>query len=289
MLPQHDAGLTDEQRQSAAAAIGFSETVFVSSILADCNRRAVVALRYFTPAGEVDLCGHATVACLGHLSGEGLLPGGAACGDLKTRAGQVAFRVEPGAGGQSRISMEQLAPAIEAPLAEETCVEVAAALGAALDSTWRPRVASTGLRDLLVAVASREGLAAMRPAMPAVAALSRRLGTVGVHAFCIEGGETADAPMPVRNFAPLYGIDEESATGTSNCALACALRASGRAEHLREMHFAQGDAMGEPSRIVVTLPESVSGRPWVGGAFRKVASKSLEHLKFHVGSRTSRL
>lgn len=280
VLPHHDVALTDEQRQAAAAEIGFSETVFVSSIAANGDGRAVVALRYFTPAGEVELCGHATVACLGHLSDQGLLPSGAVCGDLNTLAGQVAFRVEPGTSGRpSRAFMEQLAPTIETPLPAEECSDVSAALGAALNSSWNPRVASTGLRDLLVAVASREVLAAMRPDMPAITALSKRLGTVGVHAFCFDGGGSAGSPMPVRNFAPLYGIDEESATGTSNCALACALRASGHAEGLREMHFAQGDGMGEPSRIVVTLPDSTSGRPWVGGACRRVASHRLDHRK----------
>ena len=52
-----------------------------------------------------------------------------------------------------------------------------------------------------------------------------------------------------RNFAPLYGIDEESATGTSNCALACYLYQYG----LRQSRyvFEQGHNLNSISRIYV--------------------------------------
>merc|ERR1712060_780029 len=105
----------------------------------------------------------------------------------------------------------------------------------------------------------------MKPDFPAIAELSRELDVTGVHAFTFGGGSLED-PLPVRNFAPLYGIDEESATGTSNCALACALRSSGRLER-DECHFTQGVGMGMPSRIVVRLPDSATDRPRVGGRF----------------------
>ena len=126
---------------------------------------------------------------------------------------------------------------------------MATALDTVLNPTWAPRVASTGLRDILVAVKDEEELARMEPDMAMVTELSEELNVVGVHAFVmperplrggtamgtsVEGppgqqetedlGSSGKTPcIRVRNFAPLYGIDEESATGTSNCALACAL------------------------------------------------------------------
>ena len=54
--------------------------------------------------------------------------------------------------------------------------------------------------------------------------LSKRLDVVGAHVFTLEGSDGSYLnPVFVRNFVPLYGIPKESATGTSNCALACAL------------------------------------------------------------------
>ena len=61
-----------------------------------------------------------------------------------------------------------------------------------------------------------EAVNALCPDMAALAALSQELSVVGVHAFAFaDDGFTAH----VRNFGPLYGIPEESATGTANAAL----------------------------------------------------------------------
>ena len=51
---------SDRLMQQIAAEFRYSETVFVQQ--QGCNE---FTMRYFTPAGEVDLCGHATVAAFG--------------------------------------------------------------------------------------------------------------------------------------------------------------------------------------------------------------------------------
>eukprot|EP00931_Biecheleriopsis_adriatica_P083205 TRINITY_DN56764_c0_g1_i1.p1 TRINITY_DN56764_c0_g1~~TRINITY_DN56764_c0_g1_i1.p1 ORF type:complete len:300 (+),score=58.64 TRINITY_DN56764_c0_g1_i1:14-913(+) len=276
VLPDQDAALSDVQRQTAAKAIGFSETVFVSSVTFQ-DGAASVRLRYFTPEKEVDLCGHATIACMGLLHSQGLLSG-ATRGMLLTRAGDVAFRIDSG-----QVFMEQLEAAEDAPLDETAAGKWSDALigdsevTTLLDASWMPRVVSTGLRDLMVAVVSEEALLAMRPHMQAVADLSKSLQTEGAHVFVLKGSADATTVIPVRNFAPLCGIDEESATGTSNCALACSLLSSGRVtQGTNELVFAQGDCMGSASRITVQLPKAKGERPWVGGSFHQIATKSLQ-------------
>ena len=304
VLPEQDRLLTDAERQQAAKVLGFSETVFVSSIdtglSTDSSASVSISLRYMTPLAEVDLCGHATIACLGLLHSSGRL-GGTCQGELHTRAGEVGFRIEepPGGGGDSGraaeavVFMQQLAPDISAPLEGAELKELAAALGVSLgtletwSADWAPRVASTGLRDLLVKLPSLADLRALNPNMRALARLSKRLDVVSLHAFCAVRGAEAlhfqGVDYHVRNFAPLVGIDEEAATGTSNCALACALQATGalpagfaRRDAACRLYglgaalvFAQGDAMGEPSRILVQLPppSEPDGQPWVGGRF----------------------
>lgn len=60
-----------------------------------------------------------------------------------------------------------------------------------------------------------------------------------------------------RNFAPLAGIDGESATGTSSCAPACCLAAHGMR---RDRYvFERGYELGAPSRITVELSFDGSG------------------------------
>jgi PhzF family phenazine biosynthesis protein len=304
VLPEQDRLLNDAERQAAAKVLDFSETVFVSSIdtglNTDSSASVSISLRYMTPLAEVDLCGHATIACLGLLHASGRL-GGTCQGELHTRAGEVGFRIEepPGSGGDSGraadavVFMQQLAPYISAPLQGAELKELAAALGVSLGSLetwsadWAPRVASTGLRDLLVQLPSLADLRALNPSMHALARLSKRLDVVGLHAFCAVRGAEAlhfqGVDYHVRNFAPRVGIDEEAATGTSNCALACALQSTGalpagfaRRDAACRLYglgaalvFAQGDAMGEPSRILVQLPppSEPEGQPWVGGRF----------------------
>ncbi|MDO4546336.1 MAG: PhzF family phenazine biosynthesis protein, partial [Bacillota bacterium] len=107
--------------------------------------------------------------------------------------------------------------------------------------------------------------------------LSKKYDVVGVHAFTLEGcsldgakseDSTSQAAAYCRNFAPLYDIDEEAATGTANGALTYYLYKNGLtgsggldndapALH-REFTFLQGEAMDRPSEILsrLSLPEN---------------------------------
>lgn len=77
-----------------AKKLNFSETVFIQSI---DNEKKQIALKYVTPGGEVDLCGHATVASLGYLHTQNLLwPSEEEVikGVLDTKSGLVEFVIE---------------------------------------------------------------------------------------------------------------------------------------------------------------------------------------------------
>ena len=96
-----------------------------------------------------------------------------------------------------------------------------------------------------------------------VTRLSERYGVVGVHMFC---PDTADATAHCRNFAPLYAIPEEAATGTSNGALTYYLYRRGRVEAGSDNRFVQGEKMGKPSEILSRITPSGEGvRVQVGG------------------------
>ena len=249
----------DTLMQQVAAELRYSETAFVQQ-----NGPNEFTLRYFTPAGEVDLCGHATIASFGVLREMGLLPEGAVCmnhtlaGDLEVSVGR-------------QVMMQMAAPqAINRPLDVMRLHQVMAGNPMPVWPEMPVEIVSTGLPDIIMPVDSVEALNALRPDMAALTRLSRELGVVGVHAFALaDDGFTAY----VRNFAPLYDIPEESATGTANAALTHYLTRRGLITAPAECRFMQGEAMGRPS--VVSTALQAGGSIWTGGDACIVAAGDL--------------
>ena len=87
--------------------------------------------------------------------------------------------------------------------------------------------------------------------MKALAVLSEKYQVTGVHAFSIsrEKGITAHT----RNFAPLYDIDEEAATGTASGALTYYLYLNRAIGANDSCHLVQGETMGRPSAILTEI------------------------------------
>lgn len=231
-----------------AARLGYSETVFASdSDVADYR------LEYFTPEGEVPLCGHATIGFFVYMQATGAA--GPGHYTIETGAGVFGVDVEP----DGTVFMEQARP----EFLETVPAEKLAGCFSPMPS-WteiQPRIVSTGLRDIMFPVATVGGLDGMRMDREAVSAVSAELGCVGIHCFalcspsdCAAASSAEPCTAVCRNFAPLYGIDEEPATGTSNCALACYLFKCGIRP--REYVFEQGRNLSSVSRIVVRLTTS---------------------------------
>ena len=238
--------------QKIAAELKHSETAFVRR-----EAENTFLLRYFTPEGEVALCGHATVSAFTVLRNTGEIT----CGEYlaKTQSGDLRVMVEP-----DRIWLEMPRGELLQELNEEEAARVYRAYGltpADQPDGMHPAIVKVGLPDILLPVGSKRALDHAIQDRDEVVRLSRDFGLVGVHMFFCpnEGNPTAHC----RNFAPLFGIDEESATGTSNASLTHYLNAQGRIEPNAINTFAQGEAMGKPSQIL----SKVDGRGniWIGG------------------------
>ena len=98
----------------------------------------------------------------------------------------------------------------------------------------------------MMPVRDRETLLRARQNETLVAELSRRQKVTGVHMFCL-GDKTCTAWC--SNFAPLYDIPEECATGTSNGALTYYLYRYGLVQPDRKNVFIQGEHMRRSSEI----------------------------------------
>ena len=249
---------TPRAMQQLAAEFRYSETAFVKQHSAN-----EFTVRYFTPRDEVDLCGHATIATFGTMLRQGIIASGTTCLN-HTLAGDLKVRVE------GSVMMEMAAPqVIDTTVDVERLHSIMGVTGA---KTPLPvMVVSTGLPDIMMPVACIDKMNALTPDMDAMAQLSDELGVTGVHAFAIENDEyTAHA----RNFGPLYGVPEESATGTANGALTHYLHHCGIISRPAQCRFMQGEAMKRPSVVETTLCHD--GTVWVGGDCAIVAVGNID-------------
>ena len=255
------ASLSDAQMQEAARLVGVSETAFILP-----SDKASVRTRFFTPVAEVPLCGHATVAAFHFLYKKGRLPSGRC--SQETASGVLGVEIQ----SDATVFMKQRNPEFSEVLAQ---AEVCAALKIsddALDATLPVQIVSTGLRDILVPVKNLEALFSIKPDLRLVAELCRKYGAVSFHPFTFETENSSTAHC--RDFAPLYGVDEESATGTASGALACYLDRHGclSGKDRSALVFEQGYSMGRPSEILARLEKD--GSVWVGG--KALLAKTLE-------------
>ena len=255
-----DKALETAVMQQVAAELKHSETAFVWQT-EEGNR-----LRYFTPAGEVDLCGHATVAVFALLRRLGRIEDGTH--KALTRAGALEIEVS----GET-VWMDMAPPKTMGILPEESWEELYGAYGLTLEdrpADLPPEIVSTGLADIMMPVRDHETLLRAVQDERTVTELSRRFDVTGVHMFCL--GEEA---VYCSNFAPLYDIPEECATGTSNGALTYYLYLRGDVKPGEENVFLQGEHMSRPSEIRSVLYEK-DGAVTVRIGGRAVVSMSCD-------------
>lgn len=261
----HADTLTESEMKHIAKKVGFSETAFVSQ-----SHRADVRVRFFTPEEEVDLCGHATIATFHVLKEQNLVGSGRFT--QETRAGVLEVEIR----NDLTIMMQQRRPEFFPVTDHQEITDSLKIPLEALDDRFPIHIGFTGLRDILIPIKSLTELLSIQPNFEKVKDISQRYDVVGYHLFTLE--TMGDAIVHTRNFAPLYGIDEESATGTSNGALACYLfEQQIVSKSVSRLFMEQGYGMGLQSEVVVELIAEGAeiSRVTVGG---KATTLSVQHL-----------
>ncbi len=260
-------GFKVDEMKKIAKILGHSETAFVSN-----SQVADFRVQFFTPKEEVDICGHATIATFHTLVEQGRIHPGIYTQD--TKAGVLKVEVMK----DHTIMMSQNLPHFLEVVNKE---EIADSLNIKVNDMvcgLPTQVVSTGLRDIMVPIRNLETLNAIKPDFDKVAELSRKCNTIGYHLFTLE--TLGQAHAHTRNLAPLYGIPEESATGTSNGALASYLFEYGIINRKEAAYFVieQGYSMFKPSEIIVKLEtkEKNISSVKVGGKAISVTEVELE-------------
>ena len=96
------------------------------------------------------------------------------------------------------------------------------------------------------------------------------LNAVSFHVFAFNND---DYTAHVRDFAPLFDIPEESATGTANAALTHYLVVNNIIPKQGDFTFLQGEAMGRPSVVATRITSD--GKIYVGGTATIIAKGEL--------------
>jgi len=182
--------VADDWMQGLARELGLPETAF---LLAEGDG---YRLRWFSPAAEVDLCGHATLAAAHGLMEKGLLKG-----DVKfhTRSGTLVVKRRDG-------MMEMDFPAEPATWVELPSIIVNA-------TGLMPLFCGRNRMDYIVETVSAEKVRSLAPDFRLLQGLKTR-GLIVTAPSDIEGFDFIS-----RFFAPAIGIDEDPVTGSAHCCL----------------------------------------------------------------------
>lgn len=186
------AAAPEEWMRNVAREMNLSETAFLYSVEDGYN------LRWFTPAAEVDLCGHATLATA-HILWE--------AGHLAPTA-QARFHTRSGLLTADRCGdwIELNFPVkIEAPT--EPPPDLLPALGVAANYVGK------NLFDYIVEVDSEATVRGLQPDFSRL----RKLPVRGV--IVTSRAETGGFDFVSRFFAPAVGVDEDPVTGSAHCCL----------------------------------------------------------------------
>lgn len=207
----------DARLQQIAFENGLSETAFFVR-----TGPARFHLRWFTPAVEVDLCGHATLASAFVLFEHLHQPAGAITFDSRSGPLTVTRRADA--------KLELNFPALPAAPTEPNPA-LSAALGRAPAQLLRNQ------RSWLCVYPDYQDVAALRPDHAALARLTP--GRIIVTA----PGAPGDCDFVSRYFAPDAGIAEDPVTGSAHCVLLpyWSARLSRAALHARQVSARGGE------------------------------------------------
>ena len=193
-----DEAPSEKWMQSLASEMNLSETAFILPVDSSGNANEF-QLRWFTPAYEVDLCGHATLASAHTLWSEGKV---IASEDIRfqTRSGIL------------HCTRQQQAIRLDFPATPAVEEQPPAGLIEALQV--EPLFVGRSKFDAMVVIDSPEQLRSLRPNFSALADVAAR----GI--ILTSRSDDSQFDFLSRFFAPSAGINEDPVTGSAHCCLA---------------------------------------------------------------------
>ena len=250
---------TSEEMQALARDIGYSETVFAAPMGDQWQ------VRYYSPEAEVAFCGHATIA-LGVALGE------------KYQAGEFNLNLSQGSISVSATetpngwTAELKSPETWSKPLDNILLEQLKSLFGLTDEQLDPCLPATlgfaGNQHAILALRNRADLKNMSYDFDRGRALMQEHDLTTISLLYVE----SDSAIVSRNAFAIGGVVEDPATGAAAAALGGALvdlnwpsLQGGGAFQIR-----QGEDMGEPSILNVTVSGNSGDSVRVAGTARKI-------------------
>ena len=261
--------LTDKQMADITKELKVSETAFVFP-----SSKADFKIRFFSPNIEVDLCGHATIATFFTMASEGIFEKKQnMILTQETKAGVLPVSIEFLDDGKIyRVMMSQEKPILKDIYLDIS--EISDSLNLSkenIDSSLPKQVVSTGLFTIPICIKSYNVLKSIEPDFNKIKDICIKHNFGSFHLFTFDTHEPRSV-YHARNFAPLYGINEDPVTGTANGAV-CSYLLINKIIHENILICEQGDIIGRPGRVFV---EIVKNSVKVGGKAKIVKEKEIK-------------
>jgi len=248
--------------QAIAREMNLSETAFVlESSVADFR------VRYFTPAEEIPLAGHPTIATAQALADTGRVPPGTEEITLSLSVGPIAVGLNWQADRLTRAVMSQMPPAFLKTYEPEDVVAVFGLDAGDVLPGAPIQTVSTGTPQLMVPLTSHDALRRARVDHEAYVHLRSQSDFFSPHLFCV-GGFTEAGDTSARHFGTPPDTVEDPFTGSATGGMAAYLWRYGLIEQ-PTFTAEQGHWMGRPGVATVEVvgpPDDMSTVRVGGGA-----------------------
>ncbi|GHU30167.1 hypothetical protein AGMMS50256_16570 [Betaproteobacteria bacterium] len=256
--------MSDADMQDVARKYGF-ESAFVLPAPEDSG--CDIALRFWVPGHEMEMCGHATVGSVWLLNQLGMLPG-----DLLTvwtKSGKVLAHVTGKGADAVQVEISQPQGVVQA-LSSTQRAEILDVLGITEDEMLPLPIqnAATSRVKTLAPLRSVALLDGLKPDFARMEALCERIGSTGLYPYAIS--DDSAGVFDARQFPKASGYPEDAATGIAAAALLFGLLQNGQVRAGEgPITVRQGRAMGRPSAINVRFRHDESGKItgcWLSGS-----------------------
>lgn len=233
-------GLTDEEMESIAKDLKQHETVFIKQM--DVNRYST---RFFTQDGEINLCGHATIATFYALAKEEYItPIERGKVDIiqHSRLGKIPVEIDYKDGDVLGVSMLLEAEDLETSVTKDEMAKILKISKEEIDLESKNlpiKKLTSGICDIVVPIKDRKTLSKIELDYGLAKELTGGEEALSILALTTEDYKTVYS----RTFSPGLGIEEEPASGTSALASLKYLRDLGLAKD--EIESIQGTSFGK--------------------------------------------
>lgn len=242
-------GFQDEEMQSIAKKVGFSETTFIRKI--DCKN---FELRYFTPEVETNLCGHGTIAAFHCMKVLNEVEESEV--HMHTKAGNLKVFIN-----EAKIYMEQSKPVISDVSIEERLIFEALNIPYGNKEEKLPlKIVSVGTPKIIIPIKNRDMLFSIKPDFEKLKEISHITNSKGFYPFTFDVLDKSNL-IHARQFNPLFGVPEDPITGVAAGALGIYLNKY-YSYDINTFSVEQGYIMNKPGIVDVKIEEGIA---YIGG------------------------